>query len=114
MVKQVKARRANRAPQVNSHTLWLAGLGAVSLARKQAVKAVGLAQASIAGLRERAVMLAGELGGRVSAVKAEADARLRPLLAHFSLDRKRKPAARKAPARRRPARPATGRARKAA
>ncbi|MFN3841658.1 MAG: hypothetical protein ACK4RW_00110 [Rehaibacterium terrae] len=114
MVKQVKARRANRTPQVNSHTLWLAGLGAVSLARKQAVKAVALAQANVAGLRERAVTLAGELGGRMSAVKAEADARLRPLLARFGYGGKRKPAARKAPARRRPARAATGRRRKAA
>lgn len=116
MARQVKARRVNRNPQVTAHTLWLAGLGAVSMARRQVAGALVSAKAGAVDFRHRAVAVVGHVVGAVNAqvsmVTGEASARLSPLMARFGLLR---PVARKAKPASRRQRPRTAKAgRKAA
>lgn len=106
-----KSTRSNRstakAPETSLRHLWLAGLGAAAIARRESLGAGRQALARIASLRQRALRLAGEVQGnacggiasireqgeaRVGRFNAEVEARLAPVLAGLGL--KPKPAAR--------------------
>ena len=118
--------RQTKTPNIDPRDLWLAGLGAVSLTRKQAVKAYGvlveegtqfrdatgkridaLASQAREGLDEvkaKASAAVDPLLARASSaydtVRSELESRLSPVVAGFTRAKpaKRKPAAKKAPA----------------
>jgi len=69
MARQVKARRVARRKQIQPRDLWLAGIGALSLARKQA-------QGSYASLSQRARALRVLAGHVVIDSLGSADASL--------------------------------------
>jgi polyhydroxyalkanoate synthesis regulator phasin len=75
-----KTKNAAAAP----HELWLAGLGAVSLARKQAIKAYDVLVKEGSQFRTAATKridaLRQEAGNRVGEVKARVEARVEPVM----------------------------------
>ena len=123
MARQVKARRVARRTQIQPRDLWLAGVGALSLARKQAegsysrvakraralrkqaahavIDSLGSADASLNQTRKRLIQGVTHAQTRalqlVSQARALAEAQLAPVLARFGVKaapaRKRKPAA---------------------
>lgn len=123
MARQVKARRVARRMQIQPRDLWLAGIGALSLARKQAegsysrvaervralrvqaahvaIDSLGSADASLNQTRKRLLKGATHAQARalklVSQARTLAEAQLAPVLARFGVKvspaRKRKPAA---------------------
>lgn len=96
-----------KTPETSLRHLWLAGLGAIAIARRETLNAANDAVARIDALKQQATKLAGEAqdnvrGGiasvreqgeaRVGQFSAEVEARLAPVLAKLGL--KPKPAAR--------------------
>lgn len=122
MARQVKARRVARRTQIQPRDLWLAGIGALSLARKQAegsysrvtkrvralrvqaahvvIDSLGSADASLNQTRKRLLKGVTHAQARalklVSQARTLAEAQLAPVLARFGVKvspaRKRKPA----------------------
>lgn len=134
MTRSTTTRRTPRKTEVKPHDFLLAGIGALSLGRKQALRSIdGLVTGSdqivlqvdaaarkaakrIAGFRKQAqarlapVRKQAEALGRQ--VQADVETRLAPVLAKFGV--KRSPAKRPARAAKRSPRPAAKRARKRA
>lgn len=72
-------RRSPRKTEVSPRTLMLAGIGAASLGRKQAIKSIdGLAELPET-LRQRAEDVACEAGKSVARFRKQAKARLAPV-----------------------------------
>ncbi len=133
MAKSTKTRRRPAAPTagLNGRDLWLAGLGAVSLGRKQGLKLYTTLRDEGRALQQRAGNVADNLGeqvrqgigdvrarlqaaarplrGRAESIIAvltrQAQARLQPVLGRFGVSR---PKARRAAAKRAPARKPVG------
>lgn len=138
MAKQIKSRRVAVKPAVDSRDLLLAGLGAVSLTRKQGIKLYGVlvdegkqfqgrVEQTIEGLqdqaklgaelvRERVESIVTPLRSRAEAaygtVKGELETRLAPVLVKLGVKPAAKARAAKRPARAK-AKPAKRAARKA-
>lgn len=119
MARQVKARRIARRKQIQPRDLWLAGIGALSLARRQAegsyaslsqqahdlrlqvshtlIDTLGSADASFTKVRKRLIKRVSDSQTVVvhllSQARNGAEAQFAPLLARFGI--KHKPAARK-------------------
>jgi len=111
MARQVKARRVARRKQIQPRDLWLAGIGALSLARKQAagsyanlskraralrvqaghavIDSLGTADASLNQARTRLLRGANQAQTRALALLSQArsltTARLAPVLARFGV-----------------------------
>ena len=135
MAKQIKTRRAAPKAGVETRDLFLAGLGAVSLTRKQGIKIYGAMleegkqfqgriEQTIDGLQDQAKLGAELVRERVESivtpvrsraeaaygtVKAELETRLAPVLAKFGV----KPAAKPRAVKRVAKKPAKRAARKA-
>lgn len=120
------ARRTAAAPQTTPRHLWLAALGAVAVARREALGALGTAVQEAGRVARQASRLAGDardvargvaitLGERVEPraqrFSAEVEARLAPVLDKFGVPQaRRKPARRpRGPARKSSARSASAR-----
>ena len=138
MAKQIKTRRAATKAGVETRDLFLAGLGAVSLTRKQGIKLYGVlleegkqfqgrVEQTIEGLQDQAKLGAELVRGRVEAivtpirsraetaygtVKGELETRLAPVLVKFGVKPAAKARAAKRPAKAK-AKPAKRAARKA-
>ncbi|MFY2764794.1 hypothetical protein [Arenimonas sp. MALMAid1274] len=79
MTRKSPARRSSRKTPISPRAVLLAGLGAASLCRKQALKSVdGLAEATQA-LRKRADATARDAGKRAASLRKQAEARLAPV-----------------------------------
>ncbi|MBW8368274.1 MAG: hypothetical protein K0M70_10515 [Arenimonas sp.] len=72
-------RRSPRKTEISPRTVLLAGIGAASLGRKQAIKSIdGLAELPEA-IRQRADDAAREAGSRVAKFRKQAKAKLAPV-----------------------------------
>lgn len=80
MATQVKRKTPARRPEVGTRELWLASLGAVSLARKQAIATAGKVGERIASLQEQARFAIGEGERRAKALLGEVERQAKPLL----------------------------------
>lgn len=103
MSTQVKARRVARGPQSAYRTFWLAGIGAVSLARKKLLRGTALATAKANAMRHEVEAMAGQVADvadrRLGALRRQVTARLAPVASRSG--RKARSPARNAGARRR-------------
>jgi hypothetical protein len=121
MAKQIKSRRVAAKPAVDSRDLLLAGLGAVSLTRKQGIKLYGVLvdegkqfqgrveqtiESIVTPLRSRAEAAYGT-------VKGELETRLAPVLVKLGVKPAAKPRAAKRAAKAKPVKRAARRARAA-
>lgn len=105
-------RRTAKSTPVTPRTVLLAGLGAVVLTRREALRQIEAAAARADALRERADAVANEAGRQVAKLREQAEAFAGRAQAEFEARFiQAKPAARKP---RRAARPAARRARKRA
>ena len=113
MTRKTPSRRRTAQTPVTPRTVLLAGLGAVVLTRREAVRRMQSAAARTAALRGRADAIASEAGRKVARLREQAEAIAERAQAEFEARfiKKARPAARKP---RRAARPAAKRARRRA
>lgn len=105
-------RRTAKSTPVTPRTVLLAGLGAVVLTRREAIRRIESAATRAGSLRSQADAVANEAGRKVAKLREQAEAIADRAQAEFEARFiKAKPAARKP---RRAARPAAKRARKRA
>lgn len=111
MATKTKRNPSARLPEVGTRELWLAALGAASLARKQAIDTAGSIGGQFESLASQAKAVAGEGKRRALGLVGKVEGKLKPLLARAGLGAKaparktaRKPASRKTAARKTSAR----------
>lgn len=79
MTRSTPTRRHTRKTEFSPRALLLAGIGAVSLGRKQALKSIDGIADGADDLRQRADAAAREAGSRVARLKKQATAKLAPV-----------------------------------
>jgi hypothetical protein len=109
MAAKKKTKTQSKAQETTFRHLWLAGLGAIAVARRETVNAANDAVAKVESLKQQAGKLANEAqtnvrGGiasvreqgeaKASQFSADVEARLAPVLAKLGLKPKAKQAAR--------------------